>query len=246
MSAAGLDLIAFDADDTLWDNEPLYQMGRARFESLMGKYGPLDDLNTLADKLEVENLRYYGYGALSFVLSLIEAAIQWSQGRVTAGDIGGLIDLGKEMILADLPLLDGAEETVAELSKTYPLVLITKGDLLHQQLKAERSGLMPYFKKVEIVSEKSPEAYSLILKEFGVAADRFMMVGNSMRSDILPVLGLGGWAVHIPNAMTWAHENADIESAPGERLLEAASLRELPALIEALARRPGAAGARSG
>lgn len=233
------DLIAFDADDTLWVNEPLYKMGRERFNTLMSKYGPLEDLEELADRLEIDNLKYYGYGAVSFVMSLIESAIQWTEGRVSAMDIQGLIDLSKEMIEADLPLLDGVEGTVASLAADYALMLITKGDLLHQHMKVERSGLAPYFDHVEVVSEKSPEAYLAILARLGVDPGRFLMVGNSMRSDILPVVEIGAWAIYVPNETTWAHEAVEPEAMPEERFFELGSVAEIIELIEDLARQSG-------
>ncbi len=230
------DLIAFDADDTLWVNEPLYRMGRERFSEQMAKYGPLEDLNALVDRIEIDNLKYYGYGAVSFVISLIEAAITWTHGQVSADDIQGLIDLSKEMIEADLPLLDGVESTVAGLASEYALMLITKGDLLHQQMKVDRSGLATYFDHVEVVSEKSPETYAAILARLGVNPQRFLMVGNSMRSDILPVLEIGAWAAYVPNDMTWAHEAIELDEMPGDRFFELESMAELPAVIAGLER----------
>jgi putative hydrolase of the HAD superfamily len=228
------DLIAFDADDTLWDNEPLYLMGRERFSQLMAKYGPLEDLDKMVDQLEIKNLKYYGYGAVSFVISLIESAIRWTDGKVSAEDIQGLIDLSKEMIEADLPLLEGVEETVAGLAAEYPLMLVTKGDLLHQQMKVDRSGLASCFRYVEVVSEKSPATYAAILTRLGVEPARFLMVGNSMRSDILPVIEIGAWAAYIPNDMTWSHEAIELDEAPGERFFEVESMAALPDLIAGL------------
>jgi putative hydrolase of the HAD superfamily len=229
------DLIAFDADDTLWDNEPLYHMGRERFSQLMAKYGPLEDLDKLADRIEIENLKYYGYGAVSFVISLIESAIKWTNGRVAAEDIQGLIDLSREMIEADMPLLEGVEETVSGLADEYPLMLMTKGDLLHQQMKVDRSGLAPFFRYVEVVSEKTPDTYAAILARLDVEPARFLMVGNSMRSDILPVLEIGGWAIHIPNDLTWAHEAVEPGEMPSERFFEVDNMAFLPGLIAQVA-----------
>jgi putative hydrolase of the HAD superfamily len=202
----------------------------------MQKYGPLEDLDQLADRVEIDNLKYYGYGAVSFVMSLIEAAIRWTDGKVSADDIKGLIDLSKEMIDADLPLLDGVESTVAALARDFPLMLITKGDLLHQQMKVERSGLAPYFSHVEVVSEKSPQTYAAILERLGVKPARFLMIGNSMRSDVLPVIEIGAWAAYVPNDMTWAHEAVEPDRTPRERFFELESLKSLPDLIDGLTR----------
>jgi putative hydrolase of the HAD superfamily len=234
VSDARFELIAFDADDTLWKNEPLYRMGRDRFTALMAKYGPLEDLDRLADRMEIDNLKYYGYGAVSFVMSLIESAIQWTHGEVKAADIQGLINLSKEMIEADLPLMEGVETTVARLARVYPLMLITKGDLLHQQMKVERSGLAPYFRHVEVVSEKSADTYAAILSRLEVEPAHFLMVGNSMRSDIMPVLEIGAWAAYIPNDMTWAHEAIEPAQQPQERFFELNSVVDVPDWIARL------------
>jgi putative hydrolase of the HAD superfamily len=234
------DLIAFDADDTLWHNERLYRMGRERFHRLLAKYGlrdTLDEIDERVNQTELQNLRYYGYGVTSFVLSLIEASIELTGGRISAVDIRELLDLSKEMLSAPVDLFEGARETVARLSTTCPLMLITKGDLLHQQAKVDQSGLRDYFRYVEVVSDKSLETYAAILSRRAIQPSRFLMVGNSLRSDILPVIQLGGWAVYIPAELSWSHEHVDAVGALGDRCSELGHLGELPAFVDGLTRK---------
>lgn len=231
---AKFELIAFDADDTLWTNESLYQMGRQRFEALLARYEVQEDLNAKVDATEVRNLRCYGYGVVSFILSLIEAGIELTGGRITGEDVMVLIALSKEMLAADVGLFEHAEDAVAELSASYPLMLITKGDLLHQRSKIKRSGLADHFEHVEVVSEKSVATYEEILSRHSIDPQRFLMIGNSMRSDVLPVLELGGWAVYIPNELTWSHENADPPVERGHRCLEVEHLGLLAERIREL------------
>jgi putative hydrolase of the HAD superfamily len=229
------ELIAFDADDTLWQNEELYRMGRARFEKILAGYELRGTIDDHVDDIEIGNLKYYGYGVMGFVMSLIEASIRLTDGQISGEDLLALIALAKEMISAEVSLLDGAEQTVATLNETYPLMLVTKGDLLHQRSKIDRSGLAGYFQQVEIVSDKTPDVYANILRKHGIDPSRFVMVGNSLRSDILPVVELGGWAVHIPNHLTWSYEAVPPPSADGHRYYEVESLGQVPALIEKLA-----------
>jgi putative hydrolase of the HAD superfamily len=231
---AMFDLIAFDADDTLWHNERLYQMGRDRFRKLLAKYQVQGAIDERVNEVEVGNLRYYGYGVMSFVLSLIELAIETTGGRISGDDIGELIDLGKEMLSAEVELFDHAQETLEELSGTYPLMLITKGESFHQQKKIKGSGLKDYFRHVEVVPEKTVETYQQILTRQGINASRFLMVGNSLRSDILPVVQLGGWGVFIHNALTWSHEQVDPPIDTPKAYFEVEHLGQLPGLIRDL------------
>ena len=232
------DLIAFDADDTLWHNERLYRMGRERFHRILAKYRLADTTEAIDERVnqtELQNLSYYGYGVMSFVLSLIEASVELTGGRISAADIEDLLKLSKEMLTDPVELFPSAEEAVSRLSATYPLMLITKGDLLHQQAKADRSGLRGYFRYVEVVSDKSQGTYAAILSRLAVHPSRFLMVGNSLRSDILPVIQLGGWAIHIPAELSWSHEHVDAEGALGDRCFELGHLRDLPAFVDGLA-----------
>lgn len=228
------DLIALDADDTLWHNEQLYHDARALFRQIMSGYDVYGDVDARADHLEVANIDYYGYGVMSFVLSLIEAGLDLTGDRLRGEDVRGLLDLAKAMLTAEVQLYQATEDVVSILSERYTLMVITKGDLLHQRNKVLRSGLHGYFGYVEVLSHKRPRDYAAVLERYDVAPERFLMVGNSMRSDILPVVELGGWAIHVPSDNTWAHEVADLPEGLEERVFEAQSLADVPALIEKL------------
>ncbi|HEY3382672.1 MAG TPA: HAD family hydrolase [Vicinamibacterales bacterium] len=231
------DLIAFDGDDTLWHNERDYRHGRERFRAILGRIGiPLseDDVEQRVNRTEVQNLRFYGYGVSSFVLSLIETAIQITDGRITGREISELLALAKSMLTSEVELFEGAREALEALSPVYPLLLITKGDLLHQRNKLDRSGLAPYFRDVEVVSHKTPGMYAEILGRYRVDPSRFLMVGNSPRSDILPVLDVGGWAIHVPAALSWAHEHDEVPEHATSRYRELKTLLDLAEAVRAL------------
>jgi putative hydrolase of the HAD superfamily len=237
MDRPGFDLIAFDGDDTLWHNERSYRHARARFRQLLASAGVQltdDEIEERVNRTEIENIDFYGYGVSSFTLSLIETAIRLTGGRVTGADLAGLIDLAKEMLTEEIELFDSAGDAVRTVSATHPLMLITKGDLLHQTSKLERSGLQPFFKHVEVVSHKTPRVYASILARYGVDADRFLMIGNSLRSDVLPVIDIGGRAVYVPAALSWAHEHADVPAEARDRLFELPSLGKLAELVASL------------
>ena len=227
--------IGFDADDTLWVNERLYREARTRFDALLAGYG-VDpaEADRRIDEIEVQNLQWYGYGVMSFGLSLIEAAVDLTQGRIAGQGISQVLQLTKEMITAEVELLDGAEQVLAELSSAHPLLLITKGEPNHQHSKIERSGLRRHFRQVEIVPDKTSATYAEILKRQAVEPADFLMVGNSLKSDILPVVAMGGWAIHIPSDLTWEHEVVEIPPELRNRVFEVAALSELAPFIEAL------------
>jgi putative hydrolase of the HAD superfamily len=237
------DLIAFDGDDTLWHNERSFVSGRRFFHRLLADNGVTlsdEDVEALITRTEVRNIRYYGYGVSSFTLSLIETAIELTEGRVAARDVRTLIEQAKRMLTEDVELLPGVAEAVGALSVSHPLMLITKGDLLHQTSKLERSGLRDRFRHVEVVSTKAPEIYRAILARHGIAPDRFLMIGNSLRSDVLPVIEAGGWAVYVPSALSWSHEHADPPAEGADRFFELAHVAEVHALVARLERRsPG-------
>jgi len=235
-----LDLIAFDGDDTLWHNERSYREGRERFRRLLARAGVVmssEEIEACVNRTEVANLAYYGYGVSSFVLSLAETAIELTGGRIGGGDLRDLIDLAKQMLTEDVELFPGAEETLTTLAASSPLMLITKGDLLHQRSKLERSGLVGCFRHVEIVSHKTTDVYTSILSRHGVAPERFVMIGNSLRSDILPVVEAGGWAVHVPAAVSWSHEEAEAPAHLHGRFVEVPALERVPEAIRTLVRR---------
>jgi putative hydrolase of the HAD superfamily len=233
------DLIAFDGDDTLWHNERSYKTAKEHFRRLLADTGVVlteEQTEALVNSTEVQNVRYYGYGVSSFVLSLIETAIQATGGRIRSTDLRELIDLAKRMLTEDVELFEGAREAVETLAPRYPLIVITKGDLLHQTSKADRSGLRDRFRAIEVVSVKTPPVYAAILDRHHVDPARFLMVGNSIRSDVVPVLELGGWAAHVPAELSWSHEDGEVPGSARHRYFELASLHALPALVESLAR----------
>ncbi len=237
MPGTRFDLIAFDGDDTLWHNERSYRYGRERFRQILASAGVVhseDEIEERVNATEVENLRYYGYGVSSFVLSLIETSIDLTGGRVSGAELRELIALAKQMLTEEVELFPGARRAVMALAESHPLILITKGDLLHQTSKVDRSGLRPSFRGIEVVSHKTREVYEEILGRQGVSPGRFLMVGNSLRSDILPVLDAGGWAVYVPAELSWSHEHAELAEGSRERCFEIASLEQLPGLLETL------------
>lgn len=211
-TAAGqqFETIGFDGDDTLWHNESLFSMTQDRFRALLAHAADQTDLDRRLLEAERANLSVYGYGIKGFVLSMIETAIAVTDGHVPARDLQSLIDFGKAMLEHPVELLPGVKEVVETLAGRYRLVLITKGDLFDQESKLARSGLAEYFDGVDIVSEKDAETYRRVLARHGAVPQRTAMVGNSVRSDVLPMLALGGWAIHVPYATTWVHERAEI------------------------------------
>ncbi|KAA3624970.1 MAG: HAD family hydrolase [Flavobacterium sp.] len=198
--------IAFDADDTLWVNEPFFRNAEKEFCELMKEYLDEEQCNKLLFEVEMQNLPLYGYGIKPFTLSLIEAAIRFSDGKISIDGINTLIKRGKEMLEQPIEVLDGIPETLQKLNGDYRLVMATKGDLLDQERKLIKSGLEPYFHHIEIVSDKTEVQYSKLVKHLDVKPEEFLMVGNSVKSDILPVLNIGAHAFHIPFHTTWAHE----------------------------------------
>ncbi len=232
-----IDVIAFDADDTLWYTESLYVMTQERFKKLLSPYAVDGDIDARLYETEMRNLKTFGYGAKGFTLSMIETAIELTGGRVRGQDIQQIIDAVREMMKKEIRLLDHIAEVVPLLAEEYELMIITKGDQLEQESKIARSGLAGYFRHIEIVSHKDEAVYRHLLEKDGVDIDRFLMVGNSMPSDILPILALGAPAVHIPHAHTWAHEQVELDSVPdGYYRIEHAG--RLPQLLEQLQRAP--------
>ena len=232
-----IEVIALDGDDTLWHSEHLFVDTQDRFRDLVRPYVELDDAGLDARLLEVErrNLPLFGYGVKAFTLSLVETAIEVTDGRIPGADLQAVLDLGKVLIDHPVDLLDGVRDAVDVLTDTHRVMVITKGDLLHQETKVARSGLAELFWRVEIVSEKDEATYSRIFERHAIEPSTFVMVGNSVRSDVLPVLALGGRAVHVPYSVTWALEHAepdpDVHDFP-----VLGSLADLPACIESMDR----------
>lgn len=205
-----ISLIGLDADDTLWHSEDGFHTVTGRFCELLQPYA--HDPSTLAatlDMVERRNMVLFGYGVKSFTLSMVEAAIEVSGGAVPAETIQQLVDEGRTLLARPVDLLEGVEEALAAIAPRYRLVVITKGDLLHQEQKFHASGLDRHVEEIAVVSEKDVRTYRRLIDRYGVTPDRFLMVGNSIRSDILPVLELGGRAVHIPYEYLWGHEVAE-------------------------------------
>jgi len=228
-----LDIIAFDADDTLWHTESLYVEVQEKFVQLLAPYAGEEKTMAVLNAAEARNIPYFGYGIKSFALSMIEAAIELSAGEIPARQLGQVLDLSKMMVAAPVQLLDHAETTVARLAQSHTLMLITKGDLLDQQSKIERSGLARYFKYIEVVADKTADSYAAVLSKYQVSPECFLMVGNSLRSDILPVVALGGAAVYIPYHLTWVHEAVAPSAEEKGRYFELEHLGMLPAWVEA-------------
>ncbi len=224
-------MIAFDADDTLWHTEHLYAEAQKDFLQLLSHYHPPEWVAARLYETEVKNLEHFGYGIKSYVLSMIETAIELSEGRVTGKDVQALLEIGRHMLAADVLLLDRAAETIQQLAATHSLMMITKGDLFEQEGKITRSGLVHHFQHVEVVSDKTKATYESLLKEHHIAPERFLMVGNSLRSDVWPVLELGGYAVYIPYHATWAHEAGEEPPATQPRFYRLEHLGQLGELI---------------
>ena len=229
-----IEVVGLDADDTLWHSERHYVGCREQFRALLERYQPEGVLDDRLYEVEMRNLAHFGYGVKGFVLSMIETAIELTDGRVEARDVRQIIDWGRDILSAPLEVIAGVPETVATLAARYRLLLVTKGDLLHQETKLARSGLGQLFSGIEIVSEKDPEVYRRIMERYGVAPERFVMVGNSLRSDVVPVIKAGGHAVHVPYEISWAHERVPPEALRDVHFHEISDLRELPSLLASL------------
>ncbi|KGO79063.1 HAD family hydrolase [Flavobacterium sp. ST-75] len=204
-------VIAFDADDTLFINEPYFEETEKKFCGLMENYLSHQSLSAAVFKHQVDNLPLYGYGIKSYILSMIQTAIEVSDGTVSVKHIQKIIDLGKELLQKPIVLLDGVEETLKALQGKYRLVVATKGDLKDQQRKLHDSGLGHYFHHIEVMADKKELNYNKLLSRLDIEPHEFFMIGNSLKSDVLPVLNIGGYACHVPFKTTWAHEMIDHE-----------------------------------
>jgi putative hydrolase of the HAD superfamily len=227
-------LVGFDGDDTLWHSEGYYREAQARFEALLGAYVDLGDARLHDRLLETErrNIKLFGYGAKGMTLSLLETAYAVTNGRITSADLHAIVGIGKDVLAHPVELLPGIRAAVEAVAAGCAVVLITKGDLFHQEQKVAASGLASLFGRIEIVSEKDAKAYARVLGEFAVQPHEFAMVGNSLRSDIEPVLRLGGWGVHMPYHVTWAHETEHtLEPAHASRMATVADASAIPAAI---------------
>ncbi len=227
-------VVGLDGDDTLWHNENRFNVTQGEFRELLHRHVPDVDVDKQLFQTEMRNLGIYGYGIKSFTLSMIETAIQLTEARIPATDLDVILGWGRQMLMQPTELLEGVEPALHELTQRYDLLLITKGDLFDQESKLSRSGLADLFLGVEIVSEKNVNSYKGILKRRGIKTDEFVMVGNSLRSDILPVLELGARAVHIPYHVTWHHEQVPEESLPRSGWYRLEKIAELSPLLASL------------
>jgi len=223
------EVIGFDADDTLWRSEDYFTVAEEMFVGKVGPYAP-DGIDVLAalHATELGNVPISGYGVKAYALSMVQAAITATRGNVPAVVIGELVDHAHEMLMHPVDLLDGVPETLAAVGRSHRLILITKGDLVHQLRKVRTSGLAHHFEHIRVVLEKDVATYGEVLGEWGIDPHRFLMVGNSVKSDILPILELGGQGVHVPYHVTWAHE---LVFDHGSEFAELSSIRDLVAWL---------------
>ena len=227
-------VVGFDGDDTLWHSETRFHVTQGEFHELLKRHVPEADADRRLAEMELKNLGIYGYGVKSFTLSMLETAIELTEGQIPASDLKVILGWGKRMLMEPTELLDGVEETLHKLSPSYDMLLITKGDLFDQESKLAQSGLGDLFLGVEILTEKNVDSYRGVFRRRSIQPKDFVMVGNSLRSDVVPVVSLGGHAVHIPYEVTWDHEHVPEEEMPKEGWRRIASIRELPALLEEL------------
>ena len=227
-------VIGFDADDTLWHNETIFEKTHERYRALLAQYHDAATVDRALFATEMKNLELYGYGVKGFTLSAIETAIQLTEGKIRADEIQQLIAPGQDMLAHPVELLEGVEETLAVLATEHRMLVITKGDLRDQERKLAKSKLAGHFRHVEIVSEKNERTYAEILRRHGIGAERFLMVGNSVKSDILPVLALGGAGAHVPYHLLWGAERVEESPVPSERFFRLKHVRELIDVVRRL------------
>ena len=229
-----LTTIGFDADDTLWENETHYHAAKRRFASLLADQHPEASALAVLDEIEVRNVEVYGYGIKSYCLSMVEAAVRLASRPLEPTLLAALLEIAKDLLREPVQLIGGVVDVLDRLAPHYRLVLLTKGDLFEQEMKIRRSGIADRFALVRVLHEKSTEVYRQVLRDAGVPADEFVMVGNSLRSDILPALAVGACAVFVPHALTWSHEHVEPGKLPASGWIEIASIIDLPSVLEKL------------
>jgi len=227
---ADLRVIAFDADDTLWENEQFFAEAEQKFIAMLEDFLPR---HTVARELlhtEIANLPLYGYGIKAFMLSMIETALRISDNKIPASVIGEAIAIGRDMLEKPVVLLDGVTSVLEQLKGRYRLVMATKGDLLDQERKLKKSNLQSYFHHIEIMSEKKEDDYQKLIRHLDIPPSQFMMIGNSLKSDVMPVIAIGGYGVHVPYHVTWEHEKIDV-TLDSDRFIPLEKISELPDLL---------------
>ncbi len=234
MSYSKIKTIAFDADDTLWVNETYFRETEEKFCKLLSFYDTENKIDQELFKVIIRNLPLYGYGSKSFVLSMIESALELSDYSIHPRLIEKILDLGKEILQHPIHLLDGVPEVLSELNSKYKLIVATKGDLLEQEQKLHKSGLLQYFHHIEIMSEKRPQDYQKLIRHLDIRPEEFLMIGNSLKSDILPCLQIGAMAVHVPFHTTWIYEEISVHSDWSEKYRTINKLSEVRDLLNGL------------
>ena len=227
---AAISTIGFDADDTLWQNETFFRLTEQRFTELLSEHGAHDVISARLLEAERRNLRFYGFGVKGFTLSMIETAVEVTNGQVSASVIGEILGFGRQMLQNPVEALPHARETLDALAGRYRILLITKGDLFDQERKLAQSGLGDYFSAVEIVSDKTPSVYERIFTRHGDGPARAVMVGNSLKSDVVPAIRAGSWGVYVPHDLTWVLEHEEAPEAD-PRFRRIADLGQLPDLL---------------
>jgi putative hydrolase of the HAD superfamily len=223
--------IAFDADDTLWHNERMFVSIKDKYKKLLSAYHDGEWIEKHLDEAETRNIQQFGYGVKGFTLSMIETAIELTEKRITADEIQQIVGYAREMLTYPVDLLEGVRDTIRDLSENYNLMVITKGDLFDQEAKLARSGIGDYFGAFEIIPQKNAKTYRYILRRHQIEPEEFVMVGNSLKSDILPVIEIGARAVHIPYEIEWFHEMVSEEELKGKDFARIERMSELPALL---------------
>jgi len=225
-------VIGFDADDTLWVNETYFREAENQFAELLSNYETFNKIDQELFKKEIDNLKWYGFGVKAFTLSMVESALELSNYQISAKTIEAILNIGKDMLDKPVELLDGVEEVLKTLSKQYKLILATKGDLLDQERKLEKSGLTKYFHHIEVMSDKKEANYSKLLNHLDIKPSEFLMIGNSLKSDVLPLINLKAQAIHVPFHITWAHEEATEEEKNGSHYRTISSLTKLLTILK--------------
>lgn len=224
-------VIAFDADDTLWVNETYFRDAEAKFAQLLSSYETPNKIDQELFKTEIKNLELYGYGVKGFMLSMVECALELSNFNLNPKLLNDILNIGKEMLKKPIELLDGVEETLMALQGKYKLIVATKGDLLDQERKLEKSGLLQYFHHIEVMSEKKAADYKKLIAHLDIQSNELLMVGNSLKSDVLPLIDIGASAIHVPFHTTWAHEEVSESEQKNVDYLTINNLKELVSIL---------------
>ena len=220
-------VIGFDADDTLWVNETYFRAAEKEFAKLLSQFETHNKIDQELYKMEIKNLPLYGYGVKGFMLSMVEIALELSNYSLSNKTLEKILDIGKDMINKPVELLDDVEEVLQKLSRKYKLIVATKGDLLDQERKLEKSGLLKYFHHIEVLSEKESTNYGKLLSHLEIMPSEFLMIGNSLKSDILPLIEIGAQAAHIPFHTTWQHETVEYSNSNGKNYLTLDALKDI-------------------